>query len=99
MIKGTTYHIPLEQAQTPKSGECLVDKWWSVHPEKGIAFYVQLFGYGRCEEPSPQCNDSAAVSRHLTERLFPDHDTVQLPVVYLQHAVNEMTRLRKEINK
>ena len=96
MANGTIYHIPLEQAQTPKRGECLVDKWWSVHPEKGVAFYAQLFGYGRSEAPSPQCNDSESISRHFTKSFFPDYDTMQLPVVYLQHAVNEMARLRKE---
>lgn len=95
-MQGTVFHIPLETAQTPKSGHCIVDHYWAVHPEKGVAFYAQLHGYTRCEEPSPQCNASEHTCRYIMSRMYPDHEVRHIPVVYTQHAVKEMNRMRKQ---
>ncbi len=91
------FHVPLAVATTPKTGPCLCDHWWSVHPEKGLAFWAQLTGYARSEEPSPQCNRSESTARLLTAKLHPGHEVVFLPVVYLAHAQQAMTTVRNHL--
>jgi len=99
MINGTLFHIPLEVATTPADGDCLTARWWSVHPEKGIEFYFQAFGYARSETPHPQCNPVETIARLLQERLWPDHTTQFVPVVFLAHAEREMARIKSEMRK
>lgn len=89
-VRGRALWIDLETAQRPSSGECIVGAYWSVHPERGVAFYYQPFGYARSEEPSPQCNYHESTSRLLTERGWPDHECRHIPVVYLTHARRAM---------
>lgn len=95
-LPGTRFFVPLEDATTPAEGHCYVNRWWAVHPEKGVAFYAQLLGYARSEEPHPQCNQQEHTARHLQEELWPDCETRFIPVVYARHAEKEMARLRKE---
>lgn len=96
-MKGVIFHVPVDVAATPANGEALCDRWWAVHPDKGVAFYFMPFGYFASEEPSPQCNSSEAMTRHLKKRLYPDHDVRHLPVVFMGHADREMRRLRKQM--
>lgn len=95
-LRGTVFHIPEAQATAPAEGYCILDRWWAVHPEKGLAFYAQLRGYARSEEPSPQCNPSEATMRALAARIHPDHEVKHIPLVFFEHAEREMARLRKE---
>jgi hypothetical protein len=90
MKRGRVFHVPLDVAVTPANGEALVDRWWSVHPEKGLAFYYQPFGYARSEEPSPQCNAQQYTAEHLCRKLYPDHECRHVPVVFFQHAIRAM---------
>lgn len=94
---GTTFHVPLDLAQTPRTGECICDHWWSIHPERGLVFWFQPFGYTASEEPSPQCNQQEHTARHLGARLYPDCEVRQLPVVYMAHAVSAMLKERKRL--
>jgi len=96
MAEGITFHIPLELAITPKDGKCICNRWWSVHPDKGIAFYAVLHGYCSSEEPSPQCNLLESTSRVVTKKLLPDHGVIFVPVVFLAHAHRKMIQLKKE---
>lgn len=94
-MTGTILFVPLEVATTPAEGHCFVNRWWAVHPEKGVAFYARLRGFAASEEPSPQCNSDERVARHVTARLYPECEVQHLPAVYLRPAQNEMERLRK----
>jgi len=94
-MRGTTFYIPVDIATMPANGEALCARWWTVHPEKGVAFYAQLVGYLRSEEPSPQCNPSEYTARALTARLHPECEVRQIPVVFMAHAIREFNRLRK----
>ena len=93
-MRGPFLYVPVDVATQPAEGHCYVNRWWTVHPEKGVSFYVsRLLGPDRDETPSPQCNPSEAISRQLTARLQPDCECVFLPAVYERPAIKEMNRL------
>ena len=97
-MSGHLLYIPLDMATTPTDGECYANRWWSVHPEKGVAFYASSLRQridGEENIPSPQCNHNEATCRMLTKKLYPDHEAMPIPVVFAQHALREMARLRK----
>lgn len=97
-MKGIIFHIPFETAITPVSGQCLANRWWAVHPEKGLAFYMRKALYlSFDEEPSPQCNPTEWIARRLTSQMYPDHETQHIPVVFMLHAIREMQRIHKEL--
>jgi hypothetical protein len=53
------------------------DRYWAVHPERGLLFYV---GRRSRRTGSPQCNDSRAI----VERLCPPFAEVRfLPVAFI----------------
>lgn len=63
--------VPIEKAVVPPSGliEHLKDRWWIVHPEKGLAFFDKKL-------MAPQCNGSETLARRLAPewaevRFFP----------------------------
>lgn len=94
---GRMLHIDLDKAVSPRTGECIVDSWWSVHPAKGVAFYYQPFGYARSEDPSPQCNQSEATASALTARGHPEHEVRKLPCVFMGHAREAMNKDREAL--
>lgn len=94
-MSGVTFYIPLDIATTPAEGHCFVNRWWAVHPEKGVAWWARLLGPSRSEEPSPQCNSDEYTARELTRRSKPDCEVRFLPAVYILPAVREMNRLSK----
>jgi len=60
---------------TPFSGaEVLTDRWWIVHPEKGLPLFR---GW------SPQCNSSERVARTIAE-MYPWAEVRFLPVAYIR---------------
>ena len=93
---GHFFYVPEDVAVTPKNGKVLCDRWWSVHPKKGLAFYntsLRATVYGEDNEPSPQCNVSESMCKNLNERLNPECVVKFFPVVFLQHAIDEQKRL------
>ncbi len=66
-------YIPLDRV-TATQGlvQALHDRWWSVHPERGVVIYRRF---------SPQCNMNEAISRKLTEKMYPWADVRQIPLV------------------
>lgn len=55
------YHfVSLDQASIPKDGflHCYKNRYWSVHPTKGLAFWGK--GYA-----SPQCNSNESLAKRL----------------------------------
>ena len=101
-MRGIVFHIPADTAVTPIEGHAFVNRWWTVHPEKGVAFYcTRRRGFdlepGVADEPSPQCNSDEYSCRRIQQSLYPDCETKFLPVVFVGHAIKEMHRLRKEL--
>lgn len=86
-MEGRIFHVPLSVATEPVEGHVYVNRWWSVHPEKGVAFYCrERPSYVRTEEPSPQCNTDKSVVEHV-QKHYPGHEAIFLPVVYASHAI------------
>lgn len=78
-------YVPKETAVIPRDGECLVNHWWIIHPEQGLAFYIPTL---RAQtDPMPQCNKSEEVTRTLAERVYSNHAVEQIPIVYASHAI------------
>jgi hypothetical protein len=66
-------YIPFDEATCPRDGEVVCDRWWVVHPDKGLA----VFGRG-----SLQCN----ISKSLPERLavsYAGHEVRFIPVAFV----------------
>ena len=64
-ILNNMFYIPLKEISTPRHGATVyVDRWWVVHPQKGVMFYKT--------KHSPQCNESECVARRWAEK-FPGH--------------------------
>jgi len=104
MLAGIVFFISKEMATTPAEGYCIVNRWWTVHPEKGLAFYCSRrrsyeLEPGEEEEPSPQCNGDEFTARHLQQHLYPDCSTELIPVVFTYHAIKEMHCQRKLARK
>jgi hypothetical protein len=82
-------YVPIEKAATPINGhvDCLLNMWWAVHPEKGLAFYNPRGRNGKRKTRgwgnpygAPQCNKSEQVTRKLAR---PPHEVQQVEIVYL----------------
>ena len=76
-MSGTPKYIPLEQATTPRSGECIADSWWAHVPGKGLIYYVTRDGYA-----APQCNTIRAVAEGVIGELWPDAEIIHVPAVF-----------------
>lgn len=80
-------YVPEDVASTPADGTVYVNKWWSVHPEKGVSFYTHRTGRARGRDDiSPQCNADESTAQILTNKIQPDCLIKQIPVVYLSHV-------------
>ena len=99
-MHGIVFFVPLELATKPAEGHCYVNRWWTVHPEKGVAFYCsrrRTYGLepGEEDEPSPQCNSSRFTAESIQKKIYPDCETRLLETVYARHAITEMRRQRE----
>jgi hypothetical protein len=76
-------HAPIDQMSTPCDGEVMLNRYWCVHPEKGLAFW-QRAGVGSydLDRLSPQCNADKKVADHICEHR-PDHVVQKVPAVYI----------------
>ncbi len=76
-------HAPIDGMATPRDGDVMLNKYWCVHPEKGIAFWDRG-GRGSFdrERLSPQCNADRRVSDILVG-IHEGHVVQQIPAVYL----------------
>jgi hypothetical protein len=65
------------EAITPPAGiiVCLKDRWWSVHPTKGLIFWDK-------RSMSPQCNGDELMSRKLTAEMYPWAECKFFPLVF-----------------
>jgi hypothetical protein len=62
--------VPVDQLTSPPEGHVdhLGQRWWMVHPEKGLAFYNphRRSGHGN-PYGSPQCNSNKKISERLCQ--------------------------------
>lgn len=102
-MRGHYIHVPIELATTPAEGHAYVNRWWSVHPERGLTFYVaslaRLTFEGEPIEPSPQCNAVEETARLLAARTRPDDEVMFFPVVFAAHARKELVRLNSALKE
>lgn len=74
--------VDFKTATTPTSGECLVERYWTVDPARGLAFMLVPGD----QRPYPQCNPSQVVAEYLQQHLFPDLEVRKIPLVFMRHA-------------
>lgn len=92
-------YVPLNVAQKPISGECLVNYWWIVHPENGIAYSAVITGRWASTQPHPFAKETEPDCRVLQEHLFMNHQVMKIPVVYMEHAVHLLHSVQKQADK
>lgn len=61
-------YIKKDEAAIPREGHCFVDRWWTVHPEKGLAFYYPPKTSARYRYASPQCNNIKEIAESIQEK-------------------------------
>lgn len=82
-------YVALDEATRPRDGEVLTDRWWVVHPYRGLAFYRPD---PKRRFRAPQCNHSEAIIDSFCADMYPGHDAIFVPVVYVgprYHAPEE----------
>jgi hypothetical protein len=76
-------YASLEQVSIPCDGEVMLDRYWCIHPDKGIAFWQRSYvGSYDLERLSPQCNSDKRVTDHMCAQR-PDHVVQLVPAVYI----------------
>ena len=81
----TLTYMQIHDLERPRDGECRVNRWWVVHPDKGAAFYAKP-GSDRSVGPVeavPQCNVSMLFIDELCESMYPGHYSQRIDVAYL----------------
>jgi hypothetical protein len=76
-------HISLDMLQTPASGECVVDAFWMVHPDKGALYTLDEHQARHTDCVREAYNYDTRVVKMF---LQPDHEIVQIPIAYLAHG-------------
>ncbi len=75
-MKNITY-IPLDEAKTPKEGHCYVNRYWTVHPTKGVLFYTP-----DRKTMAPQCNDVEEITTKIRDKIYPDCEVIFIEAVF-----------------
>lgn len=80
----------IDSASIPTTGYVLVNKYWCVHPDKGIAFYEKSkFGMFNLDKLSPQCNSDRRIAEMVVKNME-GHTVQRIPAVYMSN-LNEKT--------
>ena len=71
--------VPIEVATVPPSGliNHLEDRWWIVHPSKGIVYWI---GHDR-RSMAAQCNSSKKIAKSIV-KIYPWAEVCFLPSVF-----------------
>ena len=70
--------VPIDALTTPRDGDTYTNRYWAVAPS-GALFYQSAGNRGW----SPQCNANRAAVHQLIERLYPDANSLHIPIAYL----------------
>lgn len=81
------FHVPLDVLTTPRSGECVVDSWWMVHPEHGALFVVNAWESSLSREPIPRTNYDERIVRRFLQK---GYEARQIKVAFISHAYGPM---------
>lgn len=76
-------YLSKDKAIIPREGHCYVDRWWTVHPKKGLAFYHPSNSESRYRYSAPQCNNEKRIAEHIRARLYPDHKLEFIAAVFV----------------
>lgn len=87
MSRHIDFHVPLDVLTTPRSGECVVDSWWMVHPEKGALFCVDRWESSLSRVPIPRTNYDERIVRRF---LLSGYEALQIKVAFLSQAFEPM---------
>ena len=80
----TIGYVPVDVLTTPREGDCMVARWWVVHPTKGVLFSSP----GKSMRHwAPQCNRNRAVSEMIRASLYPDCELLRIEVAYPGHSI------------
>lgn len=80
-----------EGMEKPADGHVIVNAFWCVHPEKGLAFADRTkLGAWDVDRVSPQCNRDRRVADVIQAKLYPDHTVEQIPQVFLGNLHREI---------
>ncbi len=77
-------YLPVQEAVRPAAGGFFrhyVNCWWTVHPEKGLAFFNPPGRDGRRRHSglgAPQCNASKRISQLVCDKNIPWPAEIQL---------------------
>lgn len=80
--------VPIEKATVPPAGliEHIKDRWWAVHPTKGLVFWKAT---PRETHLSPQCNRSEVGTREIFYRMYPWAEIQFIPSVFRSIRVSD----------
>ena len=83
-------HAPIALMSQPKDGTVMLNKYWCVHPEKGLAYWDRGGRSFAEERYSPQCNSDKRVSERLVS-MHEDHVVEKIPAVYVGNLRASLT--------
>jgi hypothetical protein len=101
---GRFFYVPKAIATTPANGDCRVNYWWVVHPEKGLLYYYTPFAIDLNCRPAEQANKSRDIVEHIMATAFgrscyAGHVIEQIPQVFQYHAFKEMKKDKTEYDR
>jgi hypothetical protein len=70
--------VKISELNTPKNGlfDIHIDHYWIVTKDDEVLIYRDF---------SPQCNMSETLTTKLRDKIYPDCDVKQIPVIYLPY--------------
>ena len=74
-------YVPVEVLKTPVDGRVLVNRWWTVHPEKGATFHTP--NPNNLDDLRPQCNLSEELVKRVAVTTYPQHGVRKIDVAFL----------------
>ena len=89
-------HVPLDLLQTPATGECVVDKFWMVHPEKGALYVLDESAARYPDSVREVCNSDVRIVERFLQQ---GHVAMQIPVAYLTHGKRAAAPFREAVLK
>ncbi len=75
--EGDYVFVPLDELISPAGGtffQHFANCWWTVHPEKGAAFYNRVNASGKRSRSlpgAPQCNSSEEIALQVSAKYHP----------------------------
>lgn len=79
-----TFGVSEEKLTTPfERAKVMLNRWWVIHPEKGILFYAPEDRHRSTRNAAPQCNAKKEIAQHLVDKLYPNCSLIFIEVAYI----------------